>query len=456
MLDSGKSSVINILDMLKKYWYLPLIMMALGFVTSYIAVEFIITPVYRVKASLFTSSKKDINSDNMNLSQLTIHYKIINDYKELLKSKLVKKRVIENLMKFNSKMKQSQAELILNNCKILGEGFPNKRFFYITVKTSKPEVALSVANAVIPAFIGESYNIIKNDNIVVVDQPTLNNNVFPNKKVFLIIGSILGFGLCIGFFIAVDYFNDKLKSLKELENITDTKVASCINFIQNEKASLDVSMYHKEHTPFREAINLLRENLENSIAAKEDNSAKIIGFSSVNKGDGKSIISSSLAMSFKEINKRTLVLDLDLRRPTLHKKLLVKNENGIVDYLTGNKKATDIIANKNGCDYIVSGAIPLYPVNLLKSPKCAQLFEELSHSYDYIICDTSPLVGIVDPIVISKYIDVFMLVIDFSKVKKDNIEQAISLLNNNNINIHGLVVNKYFNRSDNYSYTYEY
>lgn len=200
-----------------------------------------------------------------------------------------------------------------------------------------------------------------------------------------------------------------------------------------------------------EAYRTLRTNIQFSSYDKE---LKIITVTSSRPGEGKSTVSSNLAVTFAENGKKVLLIDTDLRRPTIHKVFKLPNSLGIVNAVLNPEQINDII-NVDvvpGVDIITSGAIPPNPSELLGSNKCRMLIEQLKTIYDYIILDAPPLLAVTDAQILTTLSDGTLIVAFHGLTKKDELSKAKDLLEKVNGNILGVVLNGIPQDDTNYYY----
>lgn len=201
-----------------------------------------------------------------------------------------------------------------------------------------------------------------------------------------------------------------------------------------------------------ESYKTLRTNILYSSLDKEIRSIVV---TSSRAGEGKSITSCNLALSFAQENKKVLLIDCDLRKPSIHKKFKISNLKGLSDILVGKAKVEDTKYSYN--DYlsiVTSGPIPPNPSEMLGSNQLTLLMDKLKESYDVIILDSAPLQAVTDAQLLSVKADGTILVVEAEKTKKDDIVSAKELLQKVDANILGLVLNKSRNREKKYYYYY--
>ena len=160
-----------------------------------------------------------------------------------------------------------------------------------------------------------------------------------------------------------------------------------------------------------EAYNLLRTNIMLSFPDEEQ--CRVIGITSAFREEGKSISSINIAWSFANMGKSVLLLECDLRLPTIAKRLALKPEPGLSNVLTGQCKIDEAIQTgplKN-MHYISAGNIPPNPSELLGSNKMKDLINQLKDYYEYIFFDLPPVNIVADALVVSKLLDGMLIVV---------------------------------------------
>ena len=201
-----------------------------------------------------------------------------------------------------------------------------------------------------------------------------------------------------------------------------------------------------------EAYKTLRTNIQYSSFDKE---IKTILVTSTIPGEGKSTISGNLALSFAQQDKKVLVIDCDLRKPSLHKIFKLSNLKGLSDIIVGNSDLEKAMYNyKDNFDILTSGKIPPNPSEILASNAMTALLEKLKTKYDIIIIDSAPLQAVTDAQIISNKVDGTLLVIRAGVTKREAILQAKELLNQVNAKILGVVLNGAENNSEKHYYYY--
>ncbi|MGV8983453.1 CpsD/CapB family tyrosine-protein kinase [Clostridium sp.] len=207
-----------------------------------------------------------------------------------------------------------------------------------------------------------------------------------------------------------------------------------------------------------EAYKTLRTNIQFS---KDNTEIKTLVVTSSSQNEGKSTTVFNLGNAFVECGKKVLIIDCDLRKPTLHKMYNVSSDKGLSNLLIGQVEVSEVL-NKNlitGVDFIPCGSIPPNPSELLNSKHMELYLSEFRKDYDYIILDTPPICIVTDAQILAGKCDGTLLVVASGQVDKREFIEAKSLLDKVGANILGSILTKvkageaqydhYYNRVDN-------
>lgn len=195
-----------------------------------------------------------------------------------------------------------------------------------------------------------------------------------------------------------------------------------------------------------EEYRTLRTNISFS---KADGVLKTIAVTSGGPTEGKSTVSANLAVTFANQGQKTILVDLDMRKPTVHATFGVQNTSGLVNLLTDPVKTLERLllsyCKESGIEnltILTSGPIPPNPSELLDSGRMATLLATLSEQYDRIILDTPPVISVTDAQVISSRADATILVVPYGIAQKAAVMDAKVLLQKVNANIIGVIMNR--------------
>lgn len=201
-----------------------------------------------------------------------------------------------------------------------------------------------------------------------------------------------------------------------------------------------------------ESYKILRTNI---MYSSFDNKIKRILVTSSEPGEGKSTTSGNLALAFAQDEKKVILIDCDLRKPSLHKKFRISNNRGLSDVIIDRDKLNKCIQKRTEyLDILTAGKIPPNPSEMLGSEAMSSLLDELSNIYDVIILDSPPVLAVTDAQILSTKSDGVVLVVRAEKTKKDTVIAAKGVLDKVNANILGTVLNGGDKNKDTYYYYY--
>jgi len=261
--------------------------------------------------------------------------------------------------------------------------------------------------------------------------------VAPNKAVNLIMALFFGLLLPTLYLMIRDFFDDKIRSINDAEYMLHRSVMSVI-YSNNLKSELVVAEFPKS------AISESFRNLRSSLFLKSDHEkSKVILITSSQPQDGKSFVSLNLSSSIASVGYKTVLIDCDLRRPTLHIKLKEDNTRGISNYMIKKASAEEIINNTTitNLDFISAGPVIPNPSELMESGVLDNLVNYLKTKYDYIVIDTTPVGIVADAILMMKYASKVLMVIRNNYTRKDIFANVIASLKSNKLNNYDIVYN---------------
>ncbi|MYL49363.1 polysaccharide biosynthesis tyrosine autokinase [Halobacillus litoralis] len=206
-------------------------------------------------------------------------------------------------------------------------------------------------------------------------------------------------------------------------------------------------------SPIAEQFRTIRTNLQFT-TVDEDLETMLV--TSASPSEGKSITTANTATVFAQQGKKTLLIDADLRKPTVHYTFRVSNTSGLSNYLVGKQQVTELARQTDveNLDVITCGPIPPNPSELLGSRKMKQFIEEAKQTYDMIIFDTPPVLAVTDSQVLSNFVDGVLLVVRSKQTEKEAAVKAKETLEQAKANILGVVLNDQDLKSSNYYYYY--
>jgi capsular exopolysaccharide synthesis family protein len=208
-------------------------------------------------------------------------------------------------------------------------------------------------------------------------------------------------------------------------------------------------------SPISESYRTLRTNIQFSSFDKD---IKTIVVTSSAPGEGKSTTVGNLALVMAQSGKRVLLIDADLRKPTVHKKFKLSNQTGLTNILIEDKNPFEVIQKYSDNLYILtSGILPPNPAEVVASNKLRNFINEMKNHFDYILLDSPPVIAVTDAQILSSFLDGVILVVSSGEAEKELVKKSKDLLDKVNANIIGVVLNKLELKSrKGYGYYYYY
>ena len=210
--------------------------------------------------------------------------------------------------------------------------------------------------------------------------------------------------------------------------------------------------YNNPKSHIAEAYRILRTNIEFS---NIDKNIKTILVTSAQQNEGKSTSISNLASTFASLeNKKVLIIDCDLRNPSVHKMFNVSNISGLTDVLTGQKDIEKCIEKTKvkNLDILKAGKIPPNPSEILQSKKMRNFMEVIKEYYDYIFIDSPPVGIVTDASILAQYADGTILLVAANEADIEAVKVAKERLEGVNANILGAILNKFEANENSYGY----
>lgn len=199
-----------------------------------------------------------------------------------------------------------------------------------------------------------------------------------------------------------------------------------------------------------EAYRSLRSNIEYS---SFDDEYRVIVVTSSVPGEGKSTTAGNLAIALAQSGNKVLLVDCDMRKPSIHKKFKISNAAGTAELLL-RKKSFEEVANdyNENLTIITAGKIPPNPSEMLASRAMTAFIKEMKNEFKYIILDTPPLQAVTDAQVLSTKADGVLLVVRAGSTKKELVSNSVDLINKVQGKVIGTVLNGVENKKNNYYY----
>jgi len=231
---------------------------------------------------------------------------------------------------------------------------------------------------------------------------------YPKLTLNIALGCFVGLVMGIGLAFFIEYLDTSVKTIDDVERALSAPVLAVIP--QNVGALLDEGL----DSPHAEAYRVLRTNV---LFTRKDEKANCITVVSGGAGEGKSTTILNLATVFAQNGNKVLLVDSDLRRPSLHKRLGLTNSLGLTNYLLGQNKLEEVVQTTllENLHFLPSGRLPSSALGILNSPQMKDFIKEAKSRYDFVFFDAPPIMGVSDATVLASGADLAILVIQYRK-----------------------------------------
>lgn len=315
--------------------------------------------------------------------------------------------------------------------------------------------------------------ILKSGNLEVVDLPKSASVVSRAPLITLVVILLMAFVIGLSVITMMEYIDDTVDTTLDVKRYLNLETIGTIPVFKDpEKFILDLH----PTAPSPEVYNRLAFHMQNLCL---DYRVKVFVVVSPLKGDGKTLVSSNLGLALAGTGENVLLVDADVRNPTLHRLFRLTNAYGLTSYLSGELHAeaelmrmkgqnaegqsfpdeSEFIAhllqktNKERVSVLTSGGIVSNPVELLTSPKLKAMLDSLKNAYSKIIIDTPPLLSTIDPAILAAVSDGVVLVVNASSNHRKDVAQAKKILTSLKVKILGVILNQ-VGAQDEFYYSY--
>ncbi|HUP87771.1 MAG TPA: polysaccharide biosynthesis tyrosine autokinase [Longimicrobiales bacterium] len=283
---------------------------------------------------------------------------------------------------------------------------------------------------------------------VEIIEPAVKNDkpVRPNKPLNIALGVIVGLIIGVGLAFFIEYLDTSVKTIDDVERALQAPVLGVI------PQNVGLLIHEGPESPHGEAYRVLRTNV---LFSRKDPKLNTVTVVSGGAGEGKSTTIFNLATVFAQNGQRVLVVDSDLRRPSLHKFLKLSNSIGLTDFLMKRQPLEAVIQTTNmpTLDFLPSGKLPSSSLGILSSVQMKELIRDVKRRYDFVFFDSPPIMGVSDASILASEVDMVLQVIQYRRYPQPMTIRAKQMIEKVGGNLLGIVLNN-INMSQDENYYY--
>jgi polysaccharide biosynthesis transport protein len=275
----------------------------------------------------------------------------------------------------------------------------------------------------------------------------------PNLLLNLALAFVAGLSLGILLAISLDYLDDSFKAPEDIEREIGLPVVGVV------PKPVDGAEIQDELLDPRSAMSEAYRSLRTGLQfATSDGLPRSLLVTSSKPSEGKTTSTISLARSLAQIGLEVLLIDGDLRNASVHKRMMASNEVGLSNYLSGAKLPDEVVQSTDtqGLVLMTSGPLPPNPAELLNGPRFQSLMAMAAQSFDIVLVDGPPIMGLADAPLISTNVQATLLIVAANETRRSVVKVALKRLQMARANIVGAVLNKFDSKQTGYGYGYGY
>lgn len=400
-------------------------------ILTFLGTFFFVTPMYESSAVFYVNNNAlSVGDASLSLStgDISAAKSLVDSYIVILKTRTTLNNVIDY-----AGVDRSYSEL---KGMISAASVSDTEIFEIIVSSEDPAEAEKIANAIAYILPKRISSIIEGTSAKIVDTAVMASKPSsPSYTRNTLIGFLVGLGLTVIVIVLREVFNVSIRTEDDIQQCCNHPVLAAVPdmttpskggyYGYGERRRTSAKRVGNTDSPVlvgsginfaaSEAYKLLRTKIQYSFAG--DKTSRVIGVSSALTGEGKSLTAVNLAYTLSQLNNKVLLIDCDMRRPSLPEKLPIQKRPGLSGFLSGQAQEQTMFqycgipGDEQAFHVVAAGQIPPNPVELLGSARMSMMLKQLREVYDYIILDLPPVGEVSDALVVAKETDGILLVV---------------------------------------------
>ena len=424
----------------RRWWWLFALTVVLGGVSAYLLSGFM-TPTYRATTTMLVVQQQEPGA--VQYHDIQTASLLANTFSRLITVRPVLEQAIDQ-----GELGLTPGEL-RDNLEV--RQVDDAQLIEVIGSASDPQVAQQIANTVAEVFIASpEADLTRGTAEVSIVEPAdaPATPASPRPLVNAALGAILALVACAGLVAVFEYFDDAVKNPQQVLELTGLPTVGRLqDFGQTSTPGGQLQVALRPQSALTEEYRAARTNLRQALLPREDGGFQrsVVLVTSAVAGEGKSTTVANLGLVFGMAGHRTLVVDADLRRPTLHRIFSVDNSEGLTTLLLSARPSIERTIQPtphSGVAFLPAGPIPSNPAELLGSSRMRSLLHELRSRYDIILIDTSPALQVTDASGLATLADSLVVVARHGKTRNHDLRATVEDLAGSGCAFAGVVFNR--------------
>lgn len=401
---------------------------------------------YQSQVSFYAVSNPDYVSDtsvNIESSELTQAQYLVASYMQILKSDSFLDAVIDETgLDYSADALRGA---------VSSEAVEGTAVFKVNVFDAVPKHAYALAGAIAKLAPAEIIRVVKAGGIEVVDDAKLPTQPFSSTNVnkYIIIGAAAGFLLSFGWFAMRGLLDTRIRRKYEIEDMFTIPVLGDVPWIETDEEDGEKILSGDSPFAVRESYNNIATKL---LFTSKGERCPVYGVTSTTMGEGKSLSTINIAKAYAMLGKKVVLIDADMRKGDIARKLKLEVPSGLSQYLSGIDKTYTVQKPEENFHLITAGKIPPNPSELLAADTWKRLLDALKADYDAIFVDLPPVGIVADALIIAPVMTAYLVPICQGVTRFDKEKEIIAQLEMVHADVCGFIFNGVSPKSADYSY----
>jgi succinoglycan biosynthesis transport protein ExoP len=434
--------------LLRRWWWLLLAGMVVGGMTSY-GISRTLTPIYRSTVTLLVNQTQVPGTIAYN--DILTSERLTRTYSEIIDQRPVLQEVIDQL---DLPLSRDQLSGMMDVGVVT-----DTQLLRLSVENADPALAADIANTAASVFIDQNTEnkLSRPGDVSIVEAATVPSApVKPNIMLNTALATTAALLLAAGIAFLLEYLDDTVKSPEDLEANGLPSLGGVGRFHRPRRHDENLIAGSASRRHFSEAYRVLRTNVQFSTI---DRPGQTLLVTSANPREGKSTTAANLALVMAQAGKKVVLVDSDLRRPSIHRFFGLSNGQGLTNLLLSPQSGINGCAQRTRFEnlaVVTSGPLPPNPSELLASRRLDSVLDTLRSHADVVIIDSPPTLAVADASILASKVDGTMLVVDSSKTRAQALRRTRDALAKSKTHLLGAVLNKVKRRGGGGYYYYHY